>query len=82
MGTVTGLQGDSILNFGGNDVIDITDLAPGTLKPIGFNASTGLLTLADKTHGLSLQISGGLGLANFTATSDGQSGTLLRLAGH
>ncbi|WP_428485128.1 cellulase family glycosylhydrolase [Rhodopila sp.] len=78
LGTAAGLAGDTIANFGGSDVIDITDLAAATLKPLVFNASTDALTVADGTHGVTLTMSGNYTLASFTATSDGHTGVLLK----
>ena len=82
VGTVLGLQGDVIKNFGGSDVIDITDLSFSGLKSVSYNGSSGVLSAADKTQSLKLIIGGGYSSASFLQVNDGHNGTMIRLLGH
>ena len=79
-GSSAGLAGDVIKGFGGSDVIDITDMIAGSVQPLAFNAVTGVLTVADGTHSVSLTFAGGSYTDGSFATpvSDGHGGTLIR----
>ena len=81
-GTVASLNGDFIRNFGGNDVIDITDLSFMRLKLFAFNALTGVLQVADATHNTHFALSGLAQFGKFTTVNDGHGGTLINLPGH
>lgn len=41
LGSSAGLSGDTIQGFGGSDVIDISDMVSGSVKPYVFNPGTG-----------------------------------------
>ncbi len=75
-GTSAGLNTDMITNFGGSDVIDVTDLIFGALKDsYSGNATQGTLTLSDGTHNLSITMEGSFTLSSFHFATDGHSGT-------
>jgi Ca2+-binding RTX toxin-like protein len=78
LGSSTGLAGDLIKGFGGSDVIDITDMVSGSVKPYVFNA--GQLTVTDGSHSVTLAFSGGsYTQGSFAApVSDGHGGTLIK----
>ena len=80
-GTCAGLSGDTILGFGGSDVLDISDLAFSSLKPLNFGQSgSNILSLADTTHGVTLSLIGSYTSGSFAAVNDGHGGTLIRLS--
>ena len=79
LGTAAGLAGDSIVNFGGNDTIDISDLKFSTIKPVSYSPNTGYLTVNDATHGVTVAIGGGYKSTDFTVSSDGHNGTVIGL---
>ncbi|HEX2939776.1 MAG TPA: hypothetical protein VHO91_01930, partial [Rhodopila sp.] len=78
--TSSGLNGDTIVNFGGNDTIDITDLAIGQLGApvIGTSGSTTTLGLSDGVHGVTIALSGAYSAGSFTFGNDGLGGTAIR----
>ena len=51
--TATGLDGDTIINFGGSDVIDVTDLLPAATKPLAYvvHGGGGTLSVTDGVRG-------------------------------
>jgi hypothetical protein len=79
LGTAAGFAGDTIQGFGGTDVIDFSDIAFATIKPIAYSAATGQLVVSDATHSATVTMSGAYTLASFSAPqTDGHSGTLLK----
>ena len=78
-GTSAGLSGDTIQNWGGTDSVDLTDMAFASLKALTYTAGTGngVLTVKDGTHTDKLTFTGTFALHNFTAVSDGGTGTLI-----
>jgi hypothetical protein len=76
--TAAGLNGDTIQNFGGNDLIDISNLtrASATLAYSG-SATAGTLSLSDGVHSASITLTSATGLASslFHMSSDGHGGT-------
>jgi hypothetical protein len=67
-----------IKSFGGSDVIDITDIAFSTLKPLSFTPATDKLTVSDATHSATLTFTGSYTAASFSTASDGNGGTLIK----
>jgi hypothetical protein len=79
LGTAAGFAGDTIQGFGGTDVIDFSDIAFATIKPIAYSAATGKLVVSDATHSATVTMSGAYTLASLSAPqTDGHSGTLLK----
>jgi hypothetical protein len=78
LGKAAGFAGDVIKNFGGSDLIDITDIAVATLKPLSFSAATDKLVLSDATHSATLTFTGSYTAASFSTASDGHGGTLVK----
>jgi hypothetical protein len=79
LGTAAGFAGDTIQGFGGTDVIDFSDVAFATLKPIVYSAATGKLVVSDATHSATVTMSGAYTSASFSAPqTDGHSGTLVK----
>jgi len=68
---VAGLTGDIIKGFGGNDKIDVTDLAP--TAGLTYTAATGRLTAG----GLSLSVTGGFSGGQFHLAGDGHGGSFI-----
>jgi hypothetical protein len=79
LGSSAGLAGDTIKGFGGSDVIDISDMVSGSVKPYVFNTATGALTVTDGTHSVTLTMSGNHTPGSFAARArDGHGGTLIK----
>jgi hypothetical protein len=77
--TTAGLNHDTIENFGGSDVIDVTDMAyVAALKPAyKGNAQSGVLTLTDGKHTAAITLLGSYSATEFTPKSDGHGGLLV-----
>jgi hypothetical protein len=76
--TSAGLNGDNITNFGGSDVIDVTDLIFSSLTDsYSGNATKGTLKLGDGTHNVSITMNGSYTLPVFSFASDGHGGTAI-----
>jgi len=77
-GTTAHLNGDSISLFGGNDVIDLTNMgfAASSLTWSG-GSSVGTLTVTDGTHSAAINLSQGSGYTSsaFSLAADGHGGT-------
>ena len=79
------LKLDASTNFTGTiagqlaigDVIDLADITAGAAATIGYTGigAPGTLTVSDGTHTAHITLTGNYSLANFTASSDGHSGT-------
>jgi hypothetical protein len=79
-GTAAGLLGDMIKGFGGNDLIDLTNVAFGVSGPsLSYtgNATKGTLGVSDGTHAASLTMFGNFSQSHFHVATDGHSGTLV-----
>jgi hypothetical protein len=73
------LNTTTIGNFGGSDLIDLTDMNPNTIQPLAFNTSTETLTVADGTHTSNVKFIGSYTLSNFQFDgSDGHIGSLIK----
>jgi hypothetical protein len=72
-GTAAGLNGDTIVNFMRNDVIDVTDVLPSNISYAQTSATQGTLSFGG--HGLFL--TGAFNASHFSFTSDGNGGTLI-----
>ena len=73
------LNTTTIGNFGGSDLIDLTDMNPNTILPLAYNTSTETLTVADGTHTSNIKFLGSYTLSNFQVDgSDGHTGTLIK----
>ena len=70
--TTANLNGVTIGNFGGNDVLDLTDLLPGSAS-YSFNAGT--LSVTDGTHAAAISLSGTFNSTGFALHTDGHGGT-------
>jgi hypothetical protein len=81
-GTTTGLNGDIIQNFGGDDVIDITDLNFASLQPLSYVALTRLLTASDGVHCTQITLSSGVNASSLRTAADGHGGTFISLTSH
>ena len=78
--TAAGLDGDTIINFGGSDVIDVTDLLPAATKPLAYvdHGGSGTLSVTDGTQSASINFAGSYSARNFTLLgTDGHGGTLI-----
>jgi hypothetical protein len=75
--TAAGLNGDTIINFGGNDTIDITDLSFGALVSPVVNAlgTITTMTLPVGTHYATITLLGAYTPGNFSFGADGSGGT-------
>ena len=72
------LNTTTIGNFGGSDLIDLTDMNSATIQPLAFNTGTETLTVTDGTHTSNIKFIGGYTLSDFAVVgSDGHSGTLV-----
>ncbi len=73
------LNTTTIGNFGGSDLIDLTDMNPNTIQPLAYNTSTQTLTVADGTHTSNIKFLGSYTLSDFQiGGSDGHTGTLIK----
>jgi hypothetical protein len=79
--TSIGLNGDTIVNFVGTDMIDITDLAPGAGLMLGYtqNGTYGTLTVTEGSQSSTITLLGTFSLSDFTTGSDGHGGLLIGL---
>ena len=74
--TAAGLNGDTIKNWTTGDVIDLTNVASGSLHPLTFAANT--LTVTDGTNSSAIKFAAGQALHDFTVLgTDGAAGTLI-----
>ncbi|HQT76211.1 MAG TPA: hypothetical protein PLD10_04095 [Rhodopila sp.] len=78
--TSSGLNGDTIGNFGGSDTIDITDLAFGRLSApvVGIGGSATTLGLSDGIRSVTIALMGSYGAGSFAFGNDGLGGTAIR----
>ena len=77
------LNGDTISHFGGNDVIDLTDMAfAGASSTYSGTATGGTLALTDGVHSAAITLvdGGAYGASAFKLVSDGHSGTSVLFA--
>ena len=73
------LNTTTIGNFGGSDLIDLTDIDPNTIHPLTFNTATETLTATDGTHTANIKFIGSYTLSNFQiGGSDGHTGSLIK----
>ncbi|MCX7384159.1 MAG: hypothetical protein NT133_22685 [Alphaproteobacteria bacterium] len=79
LGTAVGLNNDTIGNFGGSDIIDITNMNFATLQPLAYAAGVGkgVLTISDGTRTDKITLTGSYTVANFLAAADGAGGTAI-----
>jgi hypothetical protein len=72
-------NGDTIEGFGPNgDVIDLTNVNPTLVHPLGFTQNTttsGALTVTDGTHSAAIMLFGQFVAAGFHTAPDGSGGT-------
>lgn len=76
------LNGATIASFGGNDVIDLTDMGfAGVTGTYAGTPASGLLTITNGSHAAAITLTGGSAYAPnvFKLVSDGQAGTALVL---
>ncbi len=79
LGKVAGFAGDLIKNFGTGDLVDLTDIAFGTLKPLSFSGTTNTtLTATDATHSGTVTFAGSFATTKFSTANDGNGGTLIK----
>ncbi len=80
--TSAGLNGDKIGLFGGGDVINVTDLLPGSAQPLAYKttASGGILTVTDGTRTTNIGFIGSYAASDFKLGADGQGGSLITFA--
>jgi len=75
------LNTTTIGNFGGSDLIDLTDMNPNSIQPLTYNTSTETLTATDGTHTANIKFIGSYTLSNFQiGGSDGHTGSLIKFA--
>jgi hypothetical protein len=73
------LNTTTIGNFGGSDLIDLTDMNPNSIHPLTYNTSTETLTATDGTHTANIKFIGSYTLSNFQiGGSDGHTGSLIK----
>jgi hypothetical protein len=75
-GTAAQLNGTTIGNFAGSDVIDVTDLMPGADLTLSYTQQTGqgVLTLSEAAQSTTITLLGVFTQSEFSVTSDGASG--------
>jgi hypothetical protein len=78
-GATASFNGTTLNNWGGNDVLDLTDLTYARLGAVQVSASNGYskVTVSDGTHTANIQVQGTLDAGNLALTSDGHGGTLI-----
>jgi hypothetical protein len=78
-GTSILLNGDIIKNFGGTDLIDLTDINESKVTGLSYTpgSGSGVLTVTDGTHSASLTMIGTYTKADFGFKTDGGTGTLV-----
>ncbi len=80
--TSAGLNGDKIGLFGGDDVINVTDLLPGSAQPLVHKttASGGILTVTDGVHTTNIGFIGNYAASDFKLGADSQGGSVITFA--
>ena len=80
--TAAGLNGDTLVNFAGTDVIDVTDIAAGGVS-LGYqqNGATGTLSVSNGGTSTSITLAGSFTSDQFKAGSDGSGGVAIHLQG-
>ena len=75
-----GLNGDTIMHFGGNDLIDLTNINSTLVSSLGYsgNSTSGILTISDGTHSAAIDMIGNYSLASFGYITDSNGGTLIK----
>jgi hypothetical protein len=77
--TSVNLSTTTIGNFGGSDLIDLTDMNPNSIHPLTFKTATETLTATDGTHTATIKFSGSYALSDFQiGGSDGLAGSLIK----
>ena len=75
------LNTTTIGNFGGSDLIDLTDMNPNSIQPLTYNTTTETLTATDGTHTANIKFIGSYTLNDFQiGGSDGHTGSLIKFA--
>ena len=73
------LNTTTIGNFGGSDLIDLTDMNSATIQPLAYNTTTKTLTVTDGTHTSNIKFIGSYTLSSFQIDgSDGHTGSLIK----
>jgi len=73
------LNTTTIGNFGGSDLIDLTDMNYNTMQLTGYNTTTQTLTVTDGTHTSNIKFIGSYTLGDFQPDgSDGHTGALIK----
>ena len=73
------LNTTTIGNFGGSDLIDLTDMNSATIQPLAYNTTTKTLTVTDGTHTANIKFIGSYTLSSFQIDgSDGHTGSLIK----
>ncbi len=73
------LNSTTIGQFGGSDLIDLTDMNSSLIKPLAYNTSTESLTVTDGTHTSNIKFIGSYTLSDFQIVgSDGHTGSLIK----
>jgi len=73
------LNTTTIGNFGGSDLIDLTDMNYNTMQLTGYNTTTQTLTVTDGTHTSNIKFIGSYTLGDFQPDgSDGNTGALIK----
>jgi hypothetical protein len=77
--TAAGLNGDTIFDFGGNDLVDLTNVNSSMVTSLGWTQSGtgGTLRISDGTNTASILFSGTYTAASFTFGADGSLGTYI-----
>jgi hypothetical protein len=79
----SGLNGDTIVNFGGASLVDLTDMSSSLLQPLKIKVTgsgagaVSALTVTDGTHKATIDFAGTYALGNFNPMNDGHGGTQL-----
>jgi hypothetical protein len=82
--TAAGLNGDTLKLFGGNDVIDVTDVSSTLAKALVYtgNTTAGTLAVSDGTHVANIKFTGNYTTANFQLATDNHTGSLITFVSH
>jgi hypothetical protein len=83
LGTAAGLKADVIGLFGGNDVIDISNLAyAGLTETVRIGKGDAVLSLTGTGGSTSFTLMGSFDKSSFAFASDGHGGTNITCTGH
>jgi hypothetical protein len=81
-GTTAGLTGDKIYNFGGSDIINISNLTSVTSETITVHAANTVIDLSGAGGSVSVELLGSYKAADFTIGHAANGGTSISFSAH